>query len=115
MEQLGRTDQVAKLRAEELLLLERDAGIATNVAVVQYRYGLALYMNDRFEDAASVLEKACDLSPESIEYRYMLAAILNEKLMRYDDALIHAEILVELQPTNETFQKLRFDLLQRRR
>ena len=115
MEQLGRTDQVAKLRAEELLLLERDAGIATNVAVVQYRYGLALYMNDRFEDAASVLAKACDLSPESIEYRYMLTAILNEKLMRYKDALIHAEILVELQPTNETFQKLRFDLLQRRR
>ncbi|MFC1757423.1 tetratricopeptide repeat protein [Planctomycetota bacterium] len=114
LEKLGRTDQVAKLRAEELTLLERDSGIAPNVAVVQYRYGLALYMNDRFDDAATVIEKACDLAPESAEYRYMLTALL-QKLERYDEALRHADRLLQLQPENPTFHQLRSQLLQQKR
>ena len=103
--------EIPKLRAEELKLLERDASMAPNVAVVQYRYGLALYLNDRFEEAADVIENACDLATESVEYRYMLAALL-QKLNRFQEALGHSELLLKMQPANESFRQLRNQMLQ---
>ena len=114
LEEFGNTNDVARLRAEELILLERDAGIAPNVAPVQYRYGLALYMNNRFEEAAAVIENACELAPEAVEYRYMLAALL-QKLNRYNEALDHTEQLLKTQPRNESFRQLRSQLLQQKR
>ena len=114
LEQFGQTEQVAKLRAEELQLLARDAVIGPNVGIVQYRYGLALYLNNKFDEAAEVLKKACELEPEAVEYRYMLAALL-QKLDRLDEALTHSEQLLKLQPGNQSFRQLRDQLLQSKR
>ncbi|MCA9216071.1 MAG: tetratricopeptide repeat protein [Planctomycetales bacterium] len=113
LEQLGQQDEVAKLRAEELKLLERDAAIAPDVAMVQYRYGLSLYLNKRMDEAAEVIAKACDLAPDSVEYRYMLTGLL-QNLNRFDEAIERTDELIKLQPTNSQFQQLRAQLLQQK-
>lgn len=112
LEQLGKPpEQIAKLRAQELKLLERDAKLATDVAVVQYRYGLALYLNKKLEESVRVIRRACQLAPESVEYRYMLTGLL-QRLGRYKEALVEIERLIQLQPHNQSFQGLKAQLQQ---
>jgi tetratricopeptide (TPR) repeat protein len=76
---------------------------------VQYRYGLALYLNHKLDQSAVAIERACDLAPESVDYRYMLTGLL-QRLGRYEEALSSADRLIQLQPANQSFHGLRFQL-----
>jgi tetratricopeptide (TPR) repeat protein len=72
--------EVAKsLRKEELPLLKRDAGLAPQNATIQYRYGLALYLQGAEVAALEQLEKAVSLAPDVEEFR-TAAELLKEKL-----------------------------------
>ena len=50
--------EVARLRKEELNLMARDIGLAPDNAMLQYRYGLALYLDGRLEQAGRALQRA---------------------------------------------------------
>jgi tetratricopeptide (TPR) repeat protein len=54
---------VQKLRAQELKLLERDAALLPDSGPLQYRLGMAYYLNDRLEDAERALRRAVELDP----------------------------------------------------
>jgi tetratricopeptide (TPR) repeat protein len=68
-----------ELRTEELVLLERDAGLAPENAHLQYRLGLAFYLAGRMDDALQRLQKAVELAPGVADYRQALD-LLRQKL-----------------------------------
>ncbi len=57
-------NRASELRSEELPLLERDAALAPDNADLQYRYGLALYLNGDLEAAMKQLQRTVDLAPD---------------------------------------------------
>ena len=74
--------EVKRLRAEELKLLARDAKLAANSAPIQYRYGLALYLAGRLDEAKAALKRASELEPETEQFRMALELLeqkMNEK------------------------------------
>jgi tetratricopeptide (TPR) repeat protein len=71
--------RVSKLREQELSLLERDASLAPDNADIQYRYGLALYLAGRNDEALNQLEKAVELAPD-VEIFQTALRLLREKL-----------------------------------
>ena len=70
--------EVSRLRAEELKLLKRDAELAPDVAPIQYRYGLALYLSGDLQGAKSALQRACELEPRSEQFRTGLRLLLEK-------------------------------------
>lgn len=68
-----------KLRAEELPLLARDAGLAPDNADLQYRYGLALYLSGDMKGAIKQLNRAVELAPDVPTFR-TARELLKEKL-----------------------------------
>lgn len=92
-------DEAEPLRAEELKLLERDARLAPEIGAVQYRFGLALYLAERMEDAEAALQKAVDLEPRNAAFLSALALLL-ERLEKYQEAAAVADRLVDLGPEN---------------
>ncbi len=60
-------DWVKRLRAEELPLLARDAALVPDIFEVQYRYGLALYLNGQIERSREQIERAVRLQPDHPE------------------------------------------------
>ncbi len=75
----GMIERAEQLRSEELPLLGRDAGLAPENASVQYRYGLALYLAGRMDEAMNRLEMAVELEPEVSDFR-QARDLLKEKL-----------------------------------
>ncbi|GIW95559.1 MAG: cytochrome c [Pirellulaceae bacterium] len=71
--------QVTELRSQELELLARDARLAPDNPDVLYRYGLALYLNGRADEAAQVLERGAQLERRTSRFPLALA-LLYEKL-----------------------------------
>ncbi len=72
-------ERAAELRREELPLLARDSKLAPENAVVQYRYGLALYLDGQLPEALQQLQRAVELAPEVSDYQLALR-LLQEKL-----------------------------------
>jgi len=72
-------ERAAELRREELPLLARDSKLAPENAVVQYRYGLALYLDGQLPKALQQLERAVELAPEVGDYQLALR-LLREKI-----------------------------------
>lgn len=70
--------EVSRLRAEELKLLARDAELAPDVAPIQYRYGLSLYLAGDLEGAKSALQRACQLEPQSEQFRTALRLLMEK-------------------------------------
>ena len=68
-----------RLRKEELPLLERDASLAPANADIQYRYGLALYLAGKNEQALHRLEQAVRLAP-NVEVFQTAVRLLKEKM-----------------------------------
>jgi Flp pilus assembly protein TadD len=68
-----------QLRRDELPLLARDANLAGEIAVVQYRYGLALYLSGDLAGALKQLERAVELEPNVEDYHLALR-LLKEKI-----------------------------------
>jgi tetratricopeptide (TPR) repeat protein len=67
------------LRMQELPLLRRDAGLVPDNAMIQYRYGLALYLAGDQAGALKQLELAVRLAPQADEYRTALD-LLRQKI-----------------------------------
>ena len=80
-QQNGDAAEIRKLREEEADLLDRDAKLLPDSAEVFYRLGLLRYLLGELEPASVALTKACDLAPNSYDYR-MALALLQER--RYD-------------------------------
>jgi tetratricopeptide (TPR) repeat protein len=57
--------RVNQLRADELPLLGRDVALAPDIAAAQYRYGLALYLAGKLDEAMERLERAVELEPQT--------------------------------------------------
>ncbi|WP_315852501.1 tetratricopeptide repeat protein [Roseimaritima ulvae] len=74
-----RLARAKQLRSEELPLLERDAGLVPDNAFLQYRLGLAYYLDGQFDAALAKLERAVELSPEDANFQQALQ-LLKEKL-----------------------------------
>ncbi len=72
-------EQAELLRKQELPLLRRDATLASNNASVQYRYGLALYLQNDIAGALEQLELAVKLAPEVDDFATALR-LLREKI-----------------------------------
>ena len=64
-----------RLRREELPLLGRDADLAPDLAAVQYRYGLALYLAGEIEPAQRRLDRAAEIEPDVPTYRHAAEAL----------------------------------------
>ncbi|WP_442505602.1 multiheme c-type cytochrome [Novipirellula sp. SH528] len=73
------TELAKQLRAAELPLIARDAGLVPDNAHLQYRYGLALYQGGKYSEALSQLEKAAELAPE-VEIYGTAVRLLKEKI-----------------------------------
>ena len=71
------------LRKQELPLLERDANLAPDNASVQYRFGLALYLAGKMNEAMERLEKSVELEPEVPDFR-QARDLLKEKLQQLE-------------------------------
>lgn len=82
--------EIVRLRKAELPLLARDANLLPDAAPLQYRYGLALYLDGQKELALDYLLKAAELGPTEAGYAEA-AAMLLEALQRWPDALHWAE------------------------
>lgn len=87
-------EQIKQLRLEELGLLRRDMNLLPDNAPIQYRYGLALYLNREWtEDVDATLAKAsehlvtaAELDTSQPQYA-QAAAMLFQHRKRWTDAL----------------------------
>lgn len=82
--------EIKRLRSEELPLLGRDVNLLPDAAPLQYRYGLALYLDGQKEAALEHLKKAAELAPEEASFAEATAMLL-ESLQRWDEALDWAQ------------------------
>ncbi len=105
LENAGDVQGAKTLRAAELELLERDARLAPEFGAIQYRYGLALYLDGQLEEAVKKLERACELEPELADFRVALT-LLYERLQRWDEALESLKVWREIQPDNPSLDSL---------
>jgi tetratricopeptide (TPR) repeat protein len=104
-------DQAQQLRAEELPLLARDAQSAPDNAPVQYRYGLALYLQGKLDQAEAALRRAAELEPNAPEFVLGLA-LLYQKLERWPEAVDYAERVLKLRPEDASYRQLVRELQQ---
>jgi tetratricopeptide (TPR) repeat protein len=111
LEARGQADEAAQLRRGELRLLERDVRLLPSSAALQYRYGLALYLQDRQAEALAALEEACRLEPRVPDFRLALT-LLYQKQQRWPEALNSAEQLSALRPDDPTYRQLREEIRQ---
>jgi len=89
--------------------MARDARLLPDNAALQYRYGLALYLNGDREEAERVLASACRLEPDNDQF--LLALVLfHQKYKRYDIALENARRLVALRPENAQYAEILADV-----
>jgi len=111
LEARGQADEAAQLRRDELRLLARDVRLLPSSAALQYRYGLALYLQDRQAEALAALEEACRLEPRVPDFRLALT-LLYQKQQRWPEALNSAEQLSALRPDDPTYRQLREEIRQ---
>ena len=61
--------RIGQLRNQELPLIARDAELAPENPGIQYRYGLALYLAGKMDQALEQLELAVELAPQVPDFR----------------------------------------------
>lgn len=67
--------KIEQLRRQELPLIRRDAQLVPDLAPVQYRYGLSLYLAGELDAALEQLRKTMQLDPQTIQYRQAYEAL----------------------------------------
>jgi tetratricopeptide (TPR) repeat protein len=105
------SERAAELRRQELPLLARDAGLAPDSGAIQYRYGLALYLDGQPAEAEVALRRAAELEPEVPDFVLALA-LFYQKQGRMDEALNAAQRLLVLRPREPGYQQLLHELRQ---
>jgi tetratricopeptide (TPR) repeat protein len=98
-----------KLRREELELLARDAKLAPDAASVQYRYGMALYLQRRLPEAERALLRAHQLEPNAPQFLLGIVLYYKER-RRPAEALPLAEKLVQLRPEDPVYRQVRDEI-----
>jgi tetratricopeptide (TPR) repeat protein len=96
---LGNTDAARKMLTEAGTLMHNDKRALLNIGLTYARAGL-------FENAATTLRLALQRDPHYLPALYNLARCLH-KLDDPQDALDQVVTLLELEPDNKQFQKLR--------
>lgn len=97
--------EIRRLRSEELPLLQRDAKLVPNIAMVQYRYGMALYLNGQRDAALSSLMAAANLAPTDAQFAQAVAMLL-ENLQRWEEAIQWTKKLIDLAPQDPQHRML---------
>ena len=72
-------ERAGVLRKQELPLLQRDAALVPENATIQYRYGLALYLQGDHSGALAQLNKAVELAPDVDDFKTAVT-LLREKM-----------------------------------
>jgi predicted CXXCH cytochrome family protein len=98
-----------ELRAMELQLLARDAALLPDNVGLQYRYGLALYLDGQEDAAERTLTHAVEIGPRLPDARMALALLL-QKRKRIEEALQHVQVLVRQFPDERVYQDLEKEL-----
>ncbi len=94
-----------ELRRQELPLLLRDSQLLPNSSDLQYRAGLALYLDGQLEPATEKLRRAVELSPNRIEYRIALTLLLQKRGMM-NDAKREGESMLKIAPNDPQVQSV---------
>lgn len=111
MEQIeGDPQEIRRLRDEELKHLKRDAKLLPTNPAVHHRLGLMHYLLGQLDQSELALNKACELAPQSYDYR-MLLTLLYEKRKQTQQAIKSAEKLLKIRPhdpvASEILRKLK--------
>lgn len=77
--------EIDRLRKAELPLLARDVGLLEDAAPLQFRYGLALYLDGQHEAALVPLRRAAELQPRDAQFSEAVA-LLYETLKQWPEA-----------------------------
>ena len=93
-------------RQQELPNLARDARLAPEAAMIQYRYGLALYLRGALVEAEAALKRAAELEPNTPDFALALT-LLYQKQQRFDEAIERCDDLLRLRPEDRSYQQLR--------
>jgi tetratricopeptide (TPR) repeat protein len=101
--------EIERLRGEELALLERDALLAPDNAVIQGRLGLARYLGGWAKEAEAALRTAALLAPRDPEPLFRLA-IYYRDTGRPAWAAELAQRLTTLRPHSPTYAQLAAEL-----
>jgi Flp pilus assembly protein TadD len=83
--------------------------LAPDSAPIQYRYGLALYLDGQLEAAEQALRRAAQLDPQVPDFQLAMA-LLYQKLQRYDEALDATRRLLQLRPGDPSYRQLMLEL-----
>ncbi len=97
--------EINRLRHEELVLLRRDAELLPDAASIQYRYGLALYIDGQFQAAGEHLVRAAELAPAQPSFA-QAAAMLFESQRQWSDAIKWGEKALELSGNDPQYSLL---------
>ncbi len=89
------TEEIMQLRKTELQLLARDVKLLPNAASLQYRYGLALYVDGQKESALEALTKAAELEPTSYEY-VQAVTLMHKSNRQWTEAAQWCQRLIKL-------------------
>ncbi|MDX1925040.1 MAG: multiheme c-type cytochrome [Pirellulaceae bacterium] len=87
--------EIERLRKEELPFLKRDVELLPSAAGIQYRYGLALYVDGQKELAATHLVRAAELEKTRAEFA-QTAAMALEATEQWEQAIRWAKETVRL-------------------
>ena len=90
-------------------LFRRDTQLLPENAFLRYQLGLLEYLLGNETEAEESLIVAITLEPESADFQLALT-LLYEKQKRWSEAIQGARRLVELQPSNRSFQQILMNL-----
>ena len=105
--------KAGELRKEELKLLARDARLLPDNAPIQYRYGMALYLQQQLPQAEQALEKAYRLEPNQVQFA-MALALFHQRLQNWNRAEAMARRWLELSPSDQGARQVLQAILQQR-
>lgn len=98
-------DEVQQLRSEELKLIETNVRRAPQLAPLHYRYGMALYLAGRMNEASAALDQALELAPNDLGVLFAVAS-MREAQGRWEEVLPLAERLVAADSSRPEYQTL---------
>jgi tetratricopeptide (TPR) repeat protein len=105
--------EVHRLRTDEHHILRREVSRtseATGMHRLYWRFGLSSYLLKQYQQAEKFLLKAYQARPATVDYCLALATFYLQQ-SRLDESLRYAEALIELAPDNQSYRKLRDEIL----
>ena len=89
--------------------MARDASLLPGNAAIQYRYGLALYLNGDKDQAEEALSAACRIEPNNEQFLFALV-LFYDKYERFREALEGIDRLLKMRPTDRQYLGLQAEL-----